>query len=168
MWSTRFWSLCFFRFWIIFYKGWPFHCHARSVPVFPKFQIRVRINATDRLLECFVNRFHFSRVWCINRLVVRNPNVLKIKLYWIIFLIKWGAAFRWSFGPNSASGSKESTTIGRILLKLYLDKFLSGFLNFLWFLKNSNHWIFINWVVLTCFKVEDSFRNEKWLVDRLK
>ena len=33
--------------------------------------------------------------------------------------------------------------------KMYLDKLLSGLLNFLRFLKNSNHWIFINRVILT-------------------
>ena len=31
----------------------------------------------------------------------------------LLSLLKWDTPFRWSFGPNSTSGSIETTTIGK-------------------------------------------------------
>ena len=36
--------------------------------------------------------------------------------------VKWGGSSRWSFGPNSALGGIESTTIGKTRRRLNLTK----------------------------------------------
>ena len=42
-----------------------------------------------------------------------NLNPTKVTVDLRFFFVKWGASFRWSFHPNSAWGSMETTTIGQ-------------------------------------------------------
>ena len=40
-------------------------------------------------------------------------------VFQIPFLLKWGASSRWSFRPNSAWGSRETTTTGNTRTTLF-------------------------------------------------
>ena len=63
---------------------------------------------------------------------MQNPNQQMAKYKNSPIFINWGASSRWSFGPNSACGSKETTTIGKthptlefghsLAVKMHLDK----------------------------------------------